>query len=144
MKKKLLVILAIVFAQNAFADKVSFYCRSEMMPSYKGYSKSYIQSVGCMDLQRGPFGKSARETAERHCQLWANGLELTKYTTKIFSEQDDNDLTYFIDYLSQGLTKSEALQKAKMDFLVTANPKTANPIYRHLVSLISLAPIRQF
>ncbi|MBP6181420.1 CHAT domain-containing tetratricopeptide repeat protein [Flavobacterium sp.] len=38
-------------------------------------------------------------------------------------------ITSFIDYLSQGFTKSEALQKAKMDFLATANPKTANPIY---------------
>lgn len=38
-------------------------------------------------------------------------------------------ITSFFDYLSQGLTKSEALQKAKMDFLATANPKTANPIY---------------
>lgn len=38
-------------------------------------------------------------------------------------------ITSFFDYLSQGLTKSAALQKAKMDFLTTANPKTANPIY---------------
>jgi CHAT domain-containing protein len=38
-------------------------------------------------------------------------------------------ITSFFDYLSQGLTKSEALQKAKMDFLATANPNTANPIY---------------
>jgi CHAT domain-containing protein len=38
-------------------------------------------------------------------------------------------ITSFFDYLSQGLTKSEALQKAKMDFLASANPKTASPIY---------------
>jgi len=38
-------------------------------------------------------------------------------------------ITSFFDYLSQGLTKSEALQKAKIDFIATANPKTANPIY---------------
>jgi CHAT domain-containing protein len=38
-------------------------------------------------------------------------------------------ITSFFDYLSQGLTKSEALQKAKMDFLAKAHPKTANPIY---------------
>ena len=38
-------------------------------------------------------------------------------------------ITSFFDYLSQGLTKSDALQKAKMDFLASANPKTANPMY---------------
>ena len=35
----------------------------------------------------------------------------------------------FLKYLSQGNTKSEALQKAKLDFLATASPTTANPIY---------------
>lgn len=38
-------------------------------------------------------------------------------------------ITSFLDYLDQGLTKSEALQKAKMDFLASSNPRTANPIY---------------
>lgn len=38
-------------------------------------------------------------------------------------------ISSFLAYLDQGLTKSEALQRAKMDFLATANPRNANPIY---------------
>ena len=35
----------------------------------------------------------------------------------------------FLKYLNQGNTKSEALQKAKLEFLATASPRMANPIY---------------
>jgi hypothetical protein len=38
-------------------------------------------------------------------------------------------ISSFLAYLDQGLTKSEALQRAKMDFLAASNPRTANPIY---------------
>lgn len=35
----------------------------------------------------------------------------------------------FLDYLQEGYSKSEALQKAKLDFLKTSNPRNANPFY---------------
>lgn len=35
----------------------------------------------------------------------------------------------FFKYLDEGYSKSEALQKAKLDFLKTADPRTANPYY---------------
>ena len=35
----------------------------------------------------------------------------------------------FLNYLQEGYTKSEALQKAKLDFLKTSNPRSANPFY---------------
>lgn len=35
----------------------------------------------------------------------------------------------FFNYLNEGFSKSEALQKAKIDFLATASPTTANPVY---------------
>lgn len=35
----------------------------------------------------------------------------------------------FLHYLQQGNSKSEALQKAKIDFLKASSPKTANPLY---------------
>lgn len=37
--------------------------------------------------------------------------------------------TRFLDYLQQGFSKSKALQKAKLDFIKTANPRNANPYY---------------
>lgn len=35
----------------------------------------------------------------------------------------------FLKYLDAGYTKSEALQKAKLDYLHSASPRTANPLY---------------
>jgi CHAT domain-containing protein len=35
----------------------------------------------------------------------------------------------FLNYLQEGYSKSEALQKAKLDFLNTSNPRNANPFY---------------
>lgn len=35
----------------------------------------------------------------------------------------------FFDYLNQGDTKSRALQKAKLDFIKSSNPRNANPLY---------------
>lgn len=35
----------------------------------------------------------------------------------------------FLKYLQDGYSKSEALQKAKLEFLNTANPRNANPFY---------------
>lgn len=35
----------------------------------------------------------------------------------------------FLNYLQEGYSKSEALQKAKLDFLKTSNPRNANPFY---------------
>jgi CHAT domain-containing protein len=35
----------------------------------------------------------------------------------------------FLKYLQEGYTKSEALQKAKLEFLASASPRTASPIY---------------
>lgn len=35
----------------------------------------------------------------------------------------------FLKHLQEGYTKSEALQKAKLEFLATASPRTASPIY---------------
>jgi CHAT domain-containing protein len=35
----------------------------------------------------------------------------------------------FLNYLQEGYSKSEALQKAKLDFLNTTNPRNANPFY---------------
>ena len=35
----------------------------------------------------------------------------------------------FLNYLQEGYSKSEALQKAKLDFLQSANPRNANPFY---------------
>ena len=35
----------------------------------------------------------------------------------------------FLDYLQDGYSKSEALQKAKLDFLKSSNPRNANPFY---------------
>lgn len=35
----------------------------------------------------------------------------------------------FLKYLQEGYSKSEALQKAKLDFLKTSNPRNANPFY---------------
>lgn len=35
----------------------------------------------------------------------------------------------FLNYLQEGYSKSEALQKAKLDFLKSANPRNANPFY---------------
>lgn len=37
--------------------------------------------------------------------------------------------TLFLNYLQEGYSKSEALQKAKLDFIKTTNPRNANPYY---------------
>jgi CHAT domain-containing protein/tetratricopeptide (TPR) repeat protein len=35
----------------------------------------------------------------------------------------------FFDYLDKGLNKSEALEKAKLNYLVNSSPRTSNPLY---------------
>jgi len=48
---------------------------------------------------------------------------------KIDEESSMKIMELFLKHLNQGDTKSEALQKAKLEFLATAGPRTANPIY---------------
>jgi CHAT domain-containing protein len=48
---------------------------------------------------------------------------------KIDEESSMKIMELFLKHLNQGDTKSEALQKAKLEFLATASPRTANPIY---------------
>lgn len=48
---------------------------------------------------------------------------------KIDEESSMKIMELFLKYLNQGYTKSEALQKAKLEFLATASPRKASPIY---------------
>ena len=48
---------------------------------------------------------------------------------KIDEKSSAQIITSFLKYLDQGCTKSEALQKAKLDYLATASPRMANPLY---------------
>lgn len=48
---------------------------------------------------------------------------------KIDEESSMKIIELFLKYLNQGYTKSEALQKAKLEFLATASPRTASPVY---------------
>lgn len=48
---------------------------------------------------------------------------------KIDEESSMKIMELFLKNLNQGNTKSEALQKAKLEFLATASPRTASPIY---------------
>ena len=48
---------------------------------------------------------------------------------KIDEKSSTQIITSFLKYLDSGCTKSEALQKAKMDYLATASPRMANPLY---------------
>lgn len=48
---------------------------------------------------------------------------------KIDEESSMKIMELFLKHLNQGDTKSEALQKAKLEFLAIASPRTANPIY---------------
>ena len=48
---------------------------------------------------------------------------------KIDEKSSSQIITSFLKYLDNGCTKSEALQKAKLDYLATASPRMANPLY---------------
>ncbi len=48
---------------------------------------------------------------------------------KIDEKSSVQIITSFLKYLDQDNTKSEALQKAKLDYLATASPRMANPLY---------------
>lgn len=48
---------------------------------------------------------------------------------KIDEKSSAQIISSFLKYLNQGSTKSEALQKAKLDYLATASPRMANPLY---------------
>jgi len=48
---------------------------------------------------------------------------------KIDEKSSTQIISSFLKYLDQGSTKSEALQKAKLDYLATAPPRMANPLY---------------
>jgi len=48
---------------------------------------------------------------------------------KIDEKSSAQIITSFLKYLDDGCTKSEALQKAKLDYLATASPRMANPLY---------------
>jgi CHAT domain-containing protein len=48
---------------------------------------------------------------------------------KIDEKSSSQIIGSFLKYLDSGCTKSEALQKAKLDYLATASPRMANPLY---------------
>jgi CHAT domain-containing protein len=48
---------------------------------------------------------------------------------KIDEKSSAQIISSFLKYLDSGCSKSEALQKAKLDYLATASPRTANPLY---------------
>lgn len=48
---------------------------------------------------------------------------------KIDEQSSTKIISSFLKYLDSGCTKSEALQKAKSDYLATASPRMANPLY---------------
>jgi CHAT domain-containing protein len=48
---------------------------------------------------------------------------------KIDEKSSAQIISSFLKYLDSGCTKSEALQKAKLDHLATASPRMANPLY---------------
>ncbi len=48
---------------------------------------------------------------------------------KIDEKSSAQIISSFLKYLDGGCTKSEALQKAKLDYLATASPRMANPLY---------------
>ncbi len=48
---------------------------------------------------------------------------------KIDEKSSTQIITSFLKYLDGGYTKSEALQKSKLDYLATASPRMANPLY---------------
>ncbi len=48
---------------------------------------------------------------------------------KIDEKSSSQIISSFLKYLNEGCTKSEALQKAKLDYLATASPRMANPLY---------------
>jgi CHAT domain-containing protein len=48
---------------------------------------------------------------------------------KIDEQSSAQIISSFLKYLDSGCTKSEALQKAKLDYLATASPRMANPLY---------------
>lgn len=78
--------------------------------------------VGYKENHEGNIGLARAFTA-----IGVKSMMLSSW--KIDEVSSTQIIASFFDYLSQGLTKSEALQKAKMDFLAKANTKTANPIY---------------
>lgn len=48
---------------------------------------------------------------------------------KIDEKSSAQIIDSFLKYLDSGCTKSEALQKAKLDYLASASPRMANPLY---------------
>ncbi len=48
---------------------------------------------------------------------------------KIDEKSSSQIISSFLKYLDSGCTKSEALQKAKLDYLATASPRMSNPLY---------------
>jgi CHAT domain-containing protein len=48
---------------------------------------------------------------------------------KIDEKSSSQIISSFLKYLDSGCTKSKALQKAKLDYLATASPRMANPLY---------------
>lgn len=78
--------------------------------------------VGYKENHEGNIGLARAFTA-----IGVKNMVLSSW--KIDEISSTKIIASFFDYLKQGLTKSEALQKAKIDFLAVANPKTANPIY---------------
>jgi CHAT domain-containing protein len=48
---------------------------------------------------------------------------------KIDEQSSTKIISSFLKYLDAGCTKSEALQKAKLDYLSTASPRMSNPLY---------------
>lgn len=48
---------------------------------------------------------------------------------KIDEKSSTQIIASFLKYLDSGCTKSEALQKSKLDYLATTSPRMANPLY---------------
>lgn len=78
--------------------------------------------LGYKDNGEGNIGLSRAFTSIGVKSMLLASWKIDEESTMIITES-------FLDYLQSGFSKSEALQKAKLDFIKTSNPRNSNPYY---------------
>ncbi|WP_445717581.1 CHAT domain-containing protein [Flavobacterium sp.] len=95
---------------------------------YKLSSSTELLILGACETNIG--FKSTEGTINLGRAFTAIGVKSMLLSSWAIDEQSSIQIIRsFLKYLDAGYTKSEALQKAKLDYLATASPRTANPLY---------------
>jgi len=128
-------IVALLSHGSASNDEIESNKRIHFSDGFLSMNEVYNLKANCDFLLLGAcesgVGYKSREgninLARAFTAIGVKSMMLASW--KIDEKSSSQIISSFLKYLDRGCTKSEALQKAKLDYLASASPRMANPLY---------------